>query len=56
MTVLAVGAASAAIKLVSTPIALAALYRAPEGIDTQLGAALIDINNFSSSSPGQWTE
>jgi hypothetical protein len=46
MTVLAAGAASAAIKLVSIPIALAAFYRAPEGIDTQVGAALIDINNF----------
>jgi hypothetical protein len=46
MTVLVAGATSAAIKLISIPIALAALYRAPQGIDIQVGAALIDINNF----------
>jgi hypothetical protein len=44
--VLEAGATSVAIKLISVPIALAALYRAHEGIDIQLGAALIDINNF----------
>jgi hypothetical protein len=41
------GLLSAAIKLASLPAALAALYRADDGISTQVATALIDMNNIA---------
>jgi hypothetical protein len=41
------GLLSAAIKLTSLPAALAALYRADDGISTQVATALIDMNNIA---------
>jgi len=41
------GLLSAAIKLGSLPAALAALYRADDGISSQVATALIDMNNIA---------
>ena len=46
-TALGAGLASATIKLASLPAAFAALWRHKQGIDPQLAAALIDMNNVS---------
>jgi hypothetical protein len=44
-TVLAGGLLSAAIKISSFPAAFAALWRAKQGVEPQLAAALLDMNN-----------
>jgi hypothetical protein len=46
-TVLAGGLLSAAIKISSFPAAFAALWRAKQGVEPQLAAALLDMNNAS---------
>lgn len=46
-TAFGAGLISAAVKLASFPAALAAVWRHGDGINPQLGAALIDMNNVS---------
>ena len=46
-TAFGAGLASATIKLASLPAAFAALWRHKQGLDPQLAAALIDMNNVS---------
>ena len=46
-TVLGAGLVSAALKLASVPAAFAGLWRAKQGFDPQLAAALIDMNNVA---------
>ncbi len=41
------GLLSVAVKLASAPAVIAAYYRASEGLDPQLAAALVDMNNAS---------
>lgn len=46
-TALGAGLVSVAVKMASIPAAASAMYRAQDGMDPGLAAALIDINNFS---------
>ncbi len=46
-TVLGAGLVSVAVKMASIPAAASAAYRAQDGLEPALAAALIDINNFS---------